>query len=123
LGPGCGETCCYKCHKNISQDQRQEIFAQFYAIEETPRKWDFVARLVEAKDVQRRTTDRQELSRRNYTYRYNLIIGNNLKVPACKKFFLDTLAQSEQIIKTSLHKKRGRVAQFLHTKERNIKEL
>ena len=73
--------------ENISEEQRQTIFADFWKM--TWEQWKiYVSSQIEACPTKRQTTGGQ--SRKNRTYKYKLQVDNN-QVPVCQTMFLSTL--------------------------------
>ncbi|KAJ8949696.1 hypothetical protein NQ314_008159 [Rhamnusium bicolor] len=120
--------CRLKCTEKIDSESRKEIFTNYWALSDVNRQRDYIARFVEfkPKSRNRKRTHRYECeveegSRRVMTFFYFLPNKDNTgKIKVCKKFFLNTLDISSQVIKTVRNKmgnsgqieedKRGRVA-------------
>jgi len=73
--------------ENISEEQRQTIFADFWKMTWEQRKV-YVSSQIEACPTKRQTTGGQ--SRKNRTYKYRLQLDNK-QVPVCQTMFLSTL--------------------------------
>lgn len=73
--------------ENISEEQRQTIFTDFWKMTWEQRKV-YVSSQIEARPTKRKTTGGQ--SRKNRTYKYRLQVDNK-QVPVCQTMFLTTL--------------------------------
>ena len=102
MGAGCRVNCRYKCLEKITEDQRKEIFAQYYDLPDVNRKRDFIAQMVLNKKKQRFTTEQK--SRRNFSYQWHLEI-NGEKIRVCKTMFLSTISIGGTVVDTALKKK------------------
>lgn len=104
LLPGCAEKCRLKCHTKVSLEERQRIFKSYYSTPDTTHKWNFISRCVSVSPVKRRTTD-EDFSKRHNTLTYFIHLSDRSKVKVCRKFFLDTIVTSEQVMKTAVFMK------------------
>jgi hypothetical protein len=107
LGASCPQSCPRKCSSKVSEAERREIFNHYYSILDHSRKWDFIGRLVKSSPVKRRTTN-DDHSRRQNSFSYFLQLSNNERVEVCQRFFVSTLAISQQVVKTALSKMKNK---------------
>lgn len=104
MGNRCNEEICKKIKKDcylINEEDRHLLFTSFYELGDLRLQREFIVRHVENSLVKRTTTESQ--SRRSKTNKYYFTI-NGERIHVCKKMFLQTLAISEQIVRTSLLK-------------------
>lgn len=103
MGPPC--QCRMKCSDKLNNEQRKNIFDSFWGLGDRHKQWTYLANLV-TKSIKRRTfTD--VVSRRKFTLTYKLPIADGEiidHVSVCKKFFLNTMSISDQVINTALNK-------------------
>lgn len=99
LGPIC--SCKRKCGENISQNQRQAIFDSYYKLSDHERQWDFILIHTKSETIKKMTIDRK--NSRTQTVKYYFMV-NNTKIQVCRKFFLNTLCISNQVIYMALEK-------------------
>lgn len=91
---------CYR----FSDIDRKDILEDFYSMGETSLKRDFILRHVTEFEPKRRTQIPEgRPSRRKRSLKYYLTI-EGIKYQVCRKFFLNTLAISEKMIRSSLTK-------------------
>lgn len=98
-----GETCkkIGKLCSEISNEQREVIFTQYYALSDITRQREFLVRHIEKMETARKTT--KEQSRRSCSLRYYLTIEGERKI-VCKKLFLSTFDISDRTCRTALGK-------------------
>ncbi|KAE8740401.1 hypothetical protein FOCC_FOCC014080 [Frankliniella occidentalis] len=103
MGPGCDiEICKRRCQETVPMEERELLFNTYYSITDSSRKWDFLSRLVTKDPVARPTVG--DNSRRQNSLRYTVNLSDGKTIVVCKKFFVDTIGQSQQVITTALGK-------------------
>nr|CAH7765067.1 unnamed protein product [Callosobruchus chinensis] len=105
LKPRCNGELCKKTGKKcylVSNENRQDIFDSYYSLANLTRQREFLCRHIEKYNTVRKTT-KQEISRRSFSFRYYLTIGQK-KILVCKTLFLSTLSISERTCRTALDK-------------------
>lgn len=98
--------CRLKCSERINEDVRSSIFREYYDKSMTwERKRQFIiSRVFEVQTAKPKRRNSELPSKRLFTYIYTFLVdGKTEKV--CKTFFLNTLAVSETVVRTSLKKK------------------
>nr|CAH7731683.1 unnamed protein product [Callosobruchus chinensis] len=104
LKPPC-ENCKNNCTKKISEEERVSIFSNFWSLADINRQRDFISKftcLEEKKRCRIRPkpeVDEKVQSRRKSTFTYFLLSGGK-RIMVCKKFFLNTLSISGQMVAT-----------------------
>ena len=97
IGKGCGEVCKFKCHQNISEQKRQEIFDSYWSLGDITLQRNFLIKFAKSK---KKSTSSKTDSRRANSILWNLPSSNgNIRV--CKTFFLQTLDISDQMVITA----------------------
>ena len=91
--------CRLKCSANLPEEDRKEIFANYWKLGSWDLQTSFIAKTTEKFQPKRRTTNSEE-SRRVYTRRYYL---KDIRV--CKSVYLSTLQISPMRIDYCLRKK------------------
>lgn len=84
----CRPSCTYQC-KNITPEERQIIFDQFWKLSDI-EKGHYYARFVKRNMVARRRVKDENNAKKNWTYSYNFEVNNN-SYKVCKEYFLSTL--------------------------------
>lgn len=95
-----------QCQKNIPEDERNNIFDEYWKLGNITAQRQYVTNLVTSSEVIRKRTNK-EISRRSSSLTYFLRCGedkNFEKYQVCKKFFINTLGISERIVFTALQK-------------------
>lgn len=131
-----GDRCSEKCKKVgrectlFSDDDRKSIFDAYYELPSLQLQREFIVRHVEASSTKDRRAG--ENSRRQLTNTYTLTIDKQRK-KVCKRFFLETLAVSEKVVRTAMQKitdvgmveldKRGGRVKSLEDRDKFIREL
>ena len=102
LKSGCGDLCRNKYKTQITEDERAQIFHNFWKMGCLTQQRQYLCNTVQKNE--KKTTIIKPGSRRSSTYEYFLQIQEkNVKV--CKKMFLDTLDISDTFVATALTKK------------------
>lgn len=93
---GCNCNCKKGCGEKFSENDRQQIFSDFWGLKCQKRRRDFVVSHVERKSVDRHRVKQPEFKRKySLVYRLPQVHGPQLQV--CKNFFLNTLSISSRL--------------------------
>lgn len=103
MKPACD--CRLKCNERINDSIRQLIYQKYYAEEMT---WDLkrqfiISRVSEVQTARSRRHDPDQPPKRAYTLNYTFLIDEKVE-KVCKKFFLNTLAISETVVRNAVKK-------------------
>ena len=83
---GCSDSCRRKCNIKISRSHREELFIEFWQLENDTLRREFILPLVNK--IPKKSGKKSE-SRRSCTLQWTIPYEEELMV-VCKKFFLDT---------------------------------
>ncbi|CAG9765951.1 unnamed protein product [Ceutorhynchus assimilis] len=99
-----GDTCkkLGRLCSTIEDSQRCQIFNSYYAVGDINRQREFIIYHTDVRDTKQKTS-KSEVSRRQNTVRYFFTI-NNVRIPVCKTFFINTLDISDRVVRTALEK-------------------
>ena len=102
MKPGCGVGCRLKCHDRITENQRSNIFNDYWKLGDPIRQREYLAAHVKRGSVRRSNEYKKHPhpTRRDNVFKYELPNGNE-KVHVCKCFFLDTLAICDRLVRTT----------------------
>ena len=89
----CTTSCRFNCANNIDSAKREEIFKEFYVLEQS-NKHQFIFNSSEYDAVSRKTC---ENSRRAKSLKYFFEI-NDVKIRVCKPFYLGTLSIIQKMV-------------------------
>lgn len=99
LGPPCKSEACKKSKfrqcQGIEMNERDEIFSNFWEKLSWDQKKMYIVSLVTKAEKKHTTKKPGELSRKNFSYSYNLKKLNGTTVPVCKTMFLNTFGLKE----------------------------
>ncbi|KAI8431591.1 hypothetical protein MSG28_016080 [Choristoneura fumiferana] len=105
LGPACTADFCKKgTHRKCSsfeEERRRKIFNYFWNELDWSNKRKYVRSLVDVIPPKRRTLKNKEVSRKEHSHRYNLLLDEQ-KLPVCRTTFLHTLGIKEAMVRTWL---------------------
>ena len=120
MKPPCDEICRLKCSESFSQQQRQEIFNDFYKSSNRAGQTQQLASLVtrRQKDRTRKSGNAIKTRNREYTREYRLL-SNGIPTKVCATMFLNTLGISEKRIRTALANVTDTGAPILETRGRH----
>lgn len=104
IGKGCSVQCRLKCQESFSQEDRQQIFSNFWSMGNTELQKQFVSKYV-AKQQKARCYTNGSSSRRQFTYTYTLLKHDNT-IKVCKSFFLATLGIRQDFVFNAISKQR-----------------
>ncbi|CAG9860870.1 unnamed protein product [Phyllotreta striolata] len=95
----CIQKCLFKCSRKISDDQRKEIFKNYYLLSAAEKK-NYILHTTEV-DVpwRRRKGKNNENSKKSRTFRFYFEL-NGHKIQVCKAFYTGTLCISQKPIYT-----------------------
>lgn len=106
MGPGCKETCRFKCHGKIDEASRQEVYDNYVQktkIEGSKSIWEFVGRHVKRNPRAEITSeDSKRTCTAAYFFRHK---GNDIKV--CREMFLKTFNMSNSVVDKAFMKLGG----------------
>lgn len=105
VGPACKQ-CTYKCSFKIPNEQREQIFNEFYNLGKIQRQWEYIARCTHrVMPCNRRIVVDKKRQRRernlNIAYYFQL---DDDRIRVCKTFLMNTLCISNTTIRTALRK-------------------
>lgn len=98
----CIAKCLYKCGKKISEEQRKEIFENYYKLNAKEKRMFIVNTTEMIKPERRRKGKNSENSRKGNSYKYFFIIDGT-RIQVCKLFYCGTLGISQKPVYT-VHK-------------------
>lgn len=98
----CSEKCVQKCSTKISDEQRNIIFNEFWALASFQRQRDFLGSCVEQLVLKYRRISSAEPRRPNSAFYFHV---NGHKVRVCKVFLMNTLGISEKTLRTVIQAK------------------
>lgn len=87
----CLKGCKYKCSEKITDDDRENIFKAFYALNTNEKRF-FLLNTTERVYIKRNTSDSHK---RKYSFKYFFSLKSD-RHTVCKKFYLGTLAISQK---------------------------
>lgn len=88
MRPTCG--CRMKCGEKITDEERRQIFTNFWNLKDHNRQWDYVARMVTSSEPKERTVPITENPRKMNSHSYVLKTSTK-EVRVCRTMFLNTL--------------------------------
>lgn len=116
-------TCRQRCQDRITHNQRQMLFNEYYALADTHKQWQYIAKRLGK--VYPKYRDKKSM--RNLNVRYNFMLNDKM-VSVCKKMFLNTYNVSNIVCKTALSKcnDKGEIIENdkrgCHSKYKGVKE-
>ena len=99
---GCSTSCRYMCHANFGLEDRNQIFKNYWALQNIDLQRQFIHSTVTKTEVKRSYTDKKR-SRRSNTFCYSLSVGGKGQ-PVCKKFYLATLGIKQDVVFGAIRK-------------------
>lgn len=104
----CDSKCPKNCSEKIPENNRLTIHSQFWNSSNMEnQKRQFIISCIEEVPVQRvRLRNGNREGRRKISLKYFFTI-NGVKIPVCRKFFLNTLSISQTKIRTALNKRQS----------------
>lgn len=102
MDPGCLETCRLRCDQKISMKDREQIFTEFWKIDDHIRQWDFINKHMELLKPKQCSLDALNHNRK-YSRHYYLPVGTEM-INVCKSMFLDTLSVPNPTFDTAISK-------------------
>ncbi|CAH2088121.1 unnamed protein product [Euphydryas editha] len=102
IGPPCGEKCRLKCSKIIKQEDRENIFDNYWKMGDLTRQRDYIAKCIDV--IKPKYQYKVHNSNRGPKNSFSFEI-NNFKHRVCKIFFKNTLAINNRPIATVIAKK------------------
>ena len=95
--PTCAKSSAYKCNE-ISEPERQFVFERFWGTMNWSQRKVYVSSLVDREPSKRKRTA-ADISRRQYSCTYHLVINGERK-QVCKKMFCRTIGFGEKQVAT-----------------------
>lgn len=122
LKPPCNDNCRLKCSTVISQEERQEIFNNFWKLGDLGRQRDFIAHHMQIINPEYRYVKQDSTRRLNNAFHFDV---NNKRIRVCKTFFKNTIDITDRPIRTILEKKgkEGFVTEENRGKHKNHKKI
>lgn len=105
LKKGCGDFCRMKCTQRISEENRMQIFQNFYKIGNQNLQWAYISNLITC--YKKKVCRNSENSRKTESRKYFLSYGKDnkeIREPVCKPMFLNTLSITHQKVETVIRK-------------------
>ncbi|XP_053395869.1 uncharacterized protein LOC128556009 [Mercenaria mercenaria] len=90
LKPACGISCKKKCTSKINEQQRENIFKEFWGHSSYNKQKHYISSTVNQIPVKRRLVSRQRARHRKCSRQFSFTV-DNLKISVCKTFYLATL--------------------------------
>ena len=97
---GCGMNCRYKCHANISQDERGSMFNSFWSLGDVTRQRQFLLKYAGPKP--KASIRVMGSFKKAISFQWSLPCNGIVRV--CKTFILHTVSISDQMVHTALLK-------------------
>ena len=113
----CQGKCKFHCSTNITSDERQALFTEFWNLTDT-EKYAFYAKTSE-RLIKERNRSKAEKSRRQYSYRYFFVKGDET-VRVCKEFYLSTLDISQRRVEY-FHERKAATNEFTDKRGKHTK--
>lgn len=112
MGAPCEDNCKYKCKINISEEERQGIFDQYWKLDSDFTKRQFVAKCMETAERKYVRVGAKVTRSENNCFYFQ--ISPEKKIRVCKKYFVRTLGIGEGSVKTirQMVKKFGEVIDY-----------
>lgn len=123
----CNISCSLKCHSTIGEDEREDVFLDYWGCGDGARQRDFICRNVEMRTPSAKA--KEDVKRHRRVYFLPLKQGRQR---VCQKFFINTLGIGEKLVSyTLLHKSgdfsspdgRGKHPPGIKTSEEVIKDV
>lgn len=100
IKPPCSKKC-NRCQRVITPEERQDIFENFWALDDLSKKRDFISRLID-EHVPSTCSTSPECAKKSIR-RYHFVIEDE-EVRVCKTMFLNTLGIPDVWVETTLKK-------------------
>lgn len=93
MGPGC-VYCRFKCHSEVTRDEREELFKKFCSLKEHSLKWQYIDKMIVNFEPKHRGMRFEDYGnpRRKLSRHYYLDTGVK-RQKVCQKMFLDTFGK------------------------------
>lgn len=95
----CFEKCVYKCAKNISDEERKQLFSDYYKLNSSEKRMYILSTTEMSIPQRRRKGKNAENSKKSKTFKFFFILSNK-KIQVCKLFYCGTLGISQKPIYT-----------------------
>lgn len=94
---------CNRCEIRLSEDQRREVFENFWKIESLQLKRDHISRMLSLQQPETCHTSLENARKSIRIYKL-LVDGGRAEVRVCKKMFLNTLGIADSWVETTIKK-------------------
>lgn len=113
------EPCRMKCKEKLTEQERKQLFAEYWELGQYDRRVAFIASKIEIqrKALEKRKQSDKKAKNREFTYLYHFNV-NGIEVPVCKGCFLKTLNETPKFIEIVMKKKVKSVSGTTGTDER-----
>lgn len=118
------EFCRAKCQERISEEKRQQIFNEYWALGSRDKRAAFVSALVssaEKKSVRKRTTDSGKEKNRQITNSFNLKVDGT-RTMVCRKCFMSTLGETHMFVTQVINNARASTSGIITDDKRGKSE-
>lgn len=102
IGPPCSDKCRLSCSNKVAQDDRVQLFKDFWKLGELQRQRDYLTSCVDQVVPQYRRISAKKPRAPNCAFYVNLI---GKKVRVCKTFLINTFGVTERAIRTVITSK------------------
>lgn len=103
MGPGCADSCRFKCHERVTIEQRKEVFKKYYEkVTTREASWAYMVMHV-TKSPKAECTVGHYDSRKNFSFSYSFRCGGT-SIKVCKTMFLSTLSITNSVVETAFKK-------------------
>ena len=102
LKPGCGTKCRKNCHQQISSNEREVLFHDFWKLGDLCKQREYLARHITQKTKKSKNKARGKRATKS-SFQYTFVVSDK-PIHVCKTFFLHTVDISDQIVQTTMNK-------------------
>lgn len=97
----CPKHCRQLCQKRVTEQQRQAVFDEFYALGDTNLQWEYIAQRLDR--IYSKSRRKKGQNPRSLNIAYNFLIDGKL-IQVCKTMFKHTLNIGDGVSLTALKK-------------------
>lgn len=97
MGPPCPEKCILGCSKKVSENDRAQLFKEYWEMSSLQRQRDFLGLCIEQLQVKYRRITAGEPRKPNCAF---FLVVNGNKIRVCKAFLIGTLGITERKLRT-----------------------
>lgn len=102
IGPPCGEKCRLKCSANVSEEERKNIFSEYYNLGNITMQRQYIINSTTLITPKYKYTNAANPRQNNNAFYFSV---QNNKIRVCKTFFKSTLALNDRVIRTAFQKR------------------